>query len=96
MSSLDFLNELKTMKFSSNTFKKGDTNIDYGLTTYEPLSTLNKYTTGTLESDGYKYDYQNYATTLTDERNRDNDLIVVGQRIEAQPSQNDNQRYLDD
>jgi len=89
MSSLDFLNDLKTMKFSSNTFKKGEANIDYGLTSYEP-TTFNKYSTGSVESEGYKFDYQNYGTTLTDGQNHQNDLYVVGKRVEAVPLDNVN------
>jgi hypothetical protein len=49
MSSAAFLNELKNLNFASTNFKKGESNFDYGLTSYESVGSLNKYTTGNLQ-----------------------------------------------
>jgi hypothetical protein len=85
MSSAAFLNELKGLNFSSSNFKKGEINFDYGLTSYEPASSLNRYTGSNFQSEGFKYDTETYTATLTDGKNHGNDLYVVGQKIDIIP-----------
>jgi hypothetical protein len=88
MSSAAFLNELKNLNFATNNFKKGESNFDYGLTSYEPVSGLNKYTTGNYQGEGSKYNSETYTTTLTDGKYYENDLYVVGQKIDITPLEN--------
>jgi len=85
MSSAAFLNELKGLNFSSSNFKKGESNFDYGLTTYEPVNSLNTYTGSNFQSEGFNYNTETYTTTLTDGKNHEDDLYVVGQKIDIVP-----------
>ena len=88
MSSAAFLNELKNLTFGTSNFKKGENNFDYGLTSYEPVGGLDKYTTGNYQGEGLKYDSETYTTTLTDGKHHENDLYVVGQKIDITPLEN--------
>lgn len=85
MSSAAFLNELKGLTFASSGFKKGESNFDYGLTSYEPISSFGRYSSGGYQGEEVKYDSETYTTTLTDGKHHENDLYVVGRKIEISP-----------
>lgn len=81
MSSPDFLSQLKNIKPTTSPFVKAETNYDYGFTTYDTKNEANRYSNSS-DQEAYKYDFKNYIDV-----NNQNDLNVVGSKVEIHPSQ---------
>lgn len=86
MSSADFLSSLKNIKTTTSPFLKSETNYDYGLTTYEGKGTTGKFGYDSNKEELYKFDYKNYITTVSDGVNAQNDMNIVGEKLNIVPA----------